>query len=90
MEQAPNRTRAQWKSSSQAKGTNSTSFLTHEVELVPLACEDEWKFANVYRHRVIADAMVKYGIQVSCKLCDTMKQYIQVIFTKKAISCYTT
>ena len=26
--------------SSQAKGTNSTSFLTHEVELVPLACED--------------------------------------------------
>ena len=33
-------------SSSQAKGTNSTSFLTHpwcvrnEVELVPLACED--------------------------------------------------
>ena len=31
-------------SSSQAKGTNSTSFLTHvrnEVELVPLACEDD-------------------------------------------------
>ena len=29
-------------SSSQAKGTNSTSFLTrNEVELVPLACEDE-------------------------------------------------
>ena len=30
--------------SSQAKGTNSTSFLTHvrnEVELVPLACEDD-------------------------------------------------
>ena len=32
--------------SSQAKGTNSTSFLAHvcvrnEVELVPLACEDE-------------------------------------------------
>ena len=30
--------------SSQAKGTNSTSFLTcvrNEVELVPLACEDE-------------------------------------------------
>ena len=34
----------QGKSSSQAKGTNSTSFLTcvrNEVELVPLACEDE-------------------------------------------------
>ena len=31
------------RTSSQAKGTNSTSFLTHarnEVELVPLACED--------------------------------------------------
>ena len=27
-------------SSSQAKGTNSTSFLRNEVELVPLACED--------------------------------------------------
>ena len=28
------------RTSSQAKGTNSTSFLTHKVELVPLACED--------------------------------------------------
>ena len=26
--------------SSQAKGSNSTSFLSKEVELVPLACED--------------------------------------------------
>ena len=37
-------------SSSQAKGTNSTSFLTHvrnEVELVPLACEDAVAYTAV-------------------------------------------
>ena len=35
--------------SSQAKGTKSTSFLTHvrnEVDLVPLACEDEHMHVN--------------------------------------------
>ena len=35
--------------SSQAKGTKSTSFLTHvrnEVDLVPLACEDEGNSAD--------------------------------------------
>ena len=36
---------AQWVASSQAKGTQSTSFLTcvrNEVDLEPLACKDEW------------------------------------------------
>ena len=39
------------KPSSQAKGTNSTSFLTcvrNEVELVPLACEDVLKQGNEF------------------------------------------
>ena len=29
-------------SSSQAKGTKSTSFLMNEVDLIPLACENEF------------------------------------------------
>ena len=36
---------AQWVASSQAKGTQSASFLTcvrNEVDLEPLACKDEW------------------------------------------------
>ena len=39
------------KSSSQAKGTKSTSFLTcvrNEVDLVPLACEDGLKLTSMF------------------------------------------
>ena len=42
--------------SSQAKGTNSTSFLTHvrnEVELVPLACEDDLSDTSAVSSQII-------------------------------------
>ena len=45
--------------SSQAKGTKSTSFLTH-VDVVPLACEDE------ATHKVVALFRLK---RVSSKTC---------------------
>ena len=42
------------RASSQAKGTKSTSFLTHvwnEVDLVPLACEDDrWDAALLFAY----------------------------------------
>ena len=34
-------------SSSQAKGTKSTSFVKNEVDLVPLACEDVGIYAII-------------------------------------------
>ena len=52
--------------SSQAKGTNSISFLTcvrNEVELVPLACEDDTNLAicNVVVGLNIHDGSVTYS-----------------------------
>ena len=47
-------------SSSQAKGTNSTSFLTHvrnKVELVPLACEDVDRVCFVEKIAALLGAM---------------------------------